>query len=315
MKKILALVLALCMCLGMVATTALADNLPKIAFLGPVVTHGWVSGVTYNAEQYLTALANEGKLEFKVYTSTNADEMTSQMDEAMLWGADAMILAPQWTGMEIPVQAAVNEGVVIVNFDIDIAVEGVYKITGDNYGMGVESAKYIVERVGTEGTVVALPVPTSGSVSELRMAGFNDTIKEIAPNLTVIEYATAFTRDAGLTDMADILVKNAKIDAVFSLDDETSIGALQAIDDAGRTEIKAITGGGGCQEYFGIIKEKAGEIGAASALYSPLMIKDCMDVAIAVVGGETVEAVKVIPSQIVSAENVDEYLDPANTVY
>ena len=244
MKTILALVLALCMCLGMVATTALADNLPKIAFLGPVVTHGWVSGVTYNAEQYLTALANEGKLEFKVYTSTNADEMTSQMDEAMLWGADAMILAPQWTGMEIPVQAAVNEGVVIVNFDIDIAVEGVYKITGDNYGMGVESAKYIVERVGTEGTVVALPVPTSGSVSELRMAGFNDTIKEIAPNLTVIEYATAFTRDAGLTDMADILVKNAKIDAVFSLDYETSIGALQSIADAPRTDIKAITVGG-----------------------------------------------------------------------
>ena len=26
-------------------------------------------------------------------------------------------------------------------------------------------------------------------------------------------------------------------------------------------------------------------------------------------------AVKVIPSQIVSAENVDEYIDPANTVY
>ncbi len=314
MKKILALVLALCMCLGMVATTALADNLPKIAFLGPVVTHGWVSGVTYNAEQYLTALANEGKLEFKVYTSTNADEMTSQMDEAMLWGADAMILAPQWTGMEIPVQAAVNEGVVIVNFDIDIAVEGVYKITGDNYGMGVESAKYIVERVGTEGTVVALPVPTSGSVSELRMAGFNDTIKEIAPNLTVIEYATAFTRDAGLTDMADILVKNAKIDAVFSLDDETSIGALQAIADAGRTDIKAITGGGGCQDYFNIIAATEG-IDACSALYSPLMVKDCVDVALAVLAGETVEAVKVIPTTIVDKTNVGEFIDPNNTVY
>ena len=314
MKKILALVLALCMCLGMVATTALADNLPKIAFLGPVVTHGWVSGVTYNAEQYLTALANEGKLEFKVYTSTNADEMTSQMDEAMLWGADAMILAPQWTGMEIPVQAAVNEGVVIVNFDIDIAVEGVYKITGDNYGMGVESAKYIVERVGTEGTVVALPVPTSGSVSELRMAGFNDTIKEIAPNLTVIEYATAFTRDAGLTDMADILVKNGQIDAVFSLDDETSIGALQAIADAGRTDIKAITGGGGCQDYFNIIAATEG-IDACSALYSPLMVKDCVDVALAVLAGETVEAVKVIPTTIVDKTNVGEFIDPNNTVY
>jgi ABC-type sugar transport system substrate-binding protein len=115
--------------------------------------------------------------------------------------------------------------------------------------------------------------------------------------------------------MTSALTANPHIDAVFSMDDETSIGALQAIIEQGRTDIKAITGGGGCQEYFGIIKDKANEIGAASALYSPLMIKDCMDVAIAVVGGQTVEAVKVIPSQIVSAANVDEYLDPANTVY
>ena len=75
--------------------------------------------------------------------------------------------------------------------------------------------------------------------------------------------------------MADILTANPQIDAVYSLDDETSIGALQAIEDAGRTDIKAITGGGGCQEYFNIIKEKADEIHACSALYSPLMIKDC----------------------------------------
>ena len=181
------------------------------------------------------------------------------------------------------------------------------------YGV-TEGMKTGVDKIGTEGVVVALPVPSSGSVSELRMKGFKETMAEIAPNVQILEYATAFTREDGLKDMADILTANAKIDAVYSLDDETSIGALQAIADAGRTDIKAITGGGGCQEYFGIIKANP-ETGACSALYSPLMIKDCLDVAIAVVGGETVDAVKVIPSQIVSAENVDEYIDPANTVY
>ena len=315
MKKIIALVLALSLCLGMVAATAVAeDKLPKIAFLGPISTHAWVSGITYQANEHLVKLAGEGKLEYKIYSSSNAEEMTAQMDEAILWGCDAMILAPQWTGMEIPVQAAVEQGVIIVNFDIDIAVDGVYKITGDNYGMGVESAKYIVERVGTEGVVVALPVPTSGSVSELRMQGFNDTIAQIAPNLTVIEYATQFTRDAGLADMADILVANEHIDAVFSLDDETSIGALQAIADAGRTDIKAITGGGGAQVYFNIIAETEG-IDVCSALYSPLMIKDCVDLALAVINGETVEPVTIIPTTIVDKSNVNEFIDPNNTIY
>ena len=73
--------------------------------------------------------------------------------------------------------------------------------------------------------------------------------------MNVIEYATAFTREDGLKDFTDILAANKQIDAVYSLDDETSIGALQAIEDAGRTDIKVITGGGGCQEYFKIIKE------------------------------------------------------------
>ena len=113
---------------------------------------------------------------------------------------------------------------------------------------------------------------------------------------------------------ADILAANPQIDAVYSLDDETSIGVLQAIADAGRTDIKAITGGGGCQEYFGLIAENK-DIAVSSSLYSPLMIRDCFDVALAKLAGEEVEAVTVIPSQIVDASNVEQYLDPSNTIY
>ena len=314
MKKILAIVVALVLCLGMVSL-AQAEAV-KIGVLVPAVTHGWVGGITYNAEQYCKELEAAGKIEYKLLTSSNAEEMTAQIDEVLLWGAQAIVIAPQWTGMEVAAQGAIDSGVTVVAFDMDIPADGIYKVTGDNESMGVAGAKYIVDKIGTEGLVVTMPVPTSGSVSELRMKGFTETMKEIAPNVVIKDYANAaFSREEGLAVMADILTANPEIDAVFSLDDETSIGALQAMADAGRTDIKAITGGGGCQEYFGIIKEKADQIGACSALYSPLMIKDCMDVAIAVVGGETVDAVKVIPSQIVSAENVDEYLDPANTVY
>lgn len=314
MKKLLALVLALALCLGL--TMAQAEAAPiKVGILVPAVTHGWVGGITYNAEQYAKELADAGKIEYKLSTSSNAEEMATQIDEVMLWGAQAIVIAPQWTGMEVAAQAAIDAGITVVAFDMDIPAEGIYKVTGDNESMGVAGAKYIVEKIGTEGLVVTMPVPTAGSVNELRMKGFMDTIKEIAPNLKIKDYANAaFSREEGMKVMADVLTANDKIDAVFSLDDETSIGALQAIADAGRTEIKAITGGGGCQDYFNVIKANP-ESGASSALYSPLMIKDCLDVAIAVVNGETVDAVKVVPSQLVTIENVDEYIDPANNVY
>ena len=312
MKKIIALALAVMMALSLVCVASAEKTAYKIGILAPAVTHGWVGGVAYHAEQRCKELADE--VEYKLYTSTNAEEMTAQLDDLKTWGAQAIVAFPQWEGMEVPIQAAINEGIYVVNFDIDIAAEGVYKVTGDNEGMGVEGAKYIVDKIGTEGIVVALTVPTAGSVNELRMKGFTETMKEIAPNVQIIEYASAFTREDGLKDMADILIANPKIDAVFSLDDETSIGALQAIADAGRTDIKAITGGGGCQEYFQIIADSK-DINACSALYSPLMVKDAVDAALALLKGETVDAIKVIPTTIVDRTNVDQYLDPNNTVY
>ena len=312
MKKIIALALAVMMALSLVCVASAEKTTYKIGILAPAVTHGWVGGVAYHAEQRCKELA--GEVEYKLYTSTNAEEMTAQLDDLKTWGAQAIVAFPQWEGMEVPIQAAINEGIYVVNFDIDIAAEGVYKVTGDNESMGVEGAKYIVDKIGTEGIVVALTVPTAGSVNELRMKGFTETMKEIAPNVQIIEYASAFTREDGLKDMADILIANPKIDAVFSLDDETSIGALQAIADAGRTDIKAITGGGGCQEYFQIIADSK-DINACSALYSPLMVKDAVDAALALLKGETVDAVKVIPTTIVDRTNVDQYLDPNNTVY
>ncbi|MBR1606169.1 MAG: substrate-binding domain-containing protein [Clostridia bacterium] len=313
MKKLLALIVALALCLSM--ASAIAETAPvKVGVLVPVMTHGWVSGITYQAEAYAKELEAAGKIEYKLTTSSNAEEMTAQIDEAILWGAQVLVIAPQWTGMEVPVQNAIDQGLVVVAFDMDIDADGVLKVTGDNKSMGVAGAKFIVEKVGPEATVIALPVPTSGSVSELRMAGFNETIAEIAPKLNVIEYATKFTREDGLKDFADILAANPQIDAVYSLDDETSIGVLQAISDAGRTDIKAITGGGGCQEYFQLIEENK-DIAVSSSLYSPLMIRDCFDVALAKLAGEDVEAVTVIPSQIVDASNVADYLDPSNTIY
>lgn len=281
----------------------------KVGILAPAVTHGWSAGVAYYAENRCQELSDQ--IDYKLYTSNNADEMTTQLDDLLLWGAEAIVAFPQWTGMEVPIQNAINQGVTVVNFDIEIAADGVYRVSGDNYDMGVQSAKYIVDKIGTEGTVVILDVPTSGSVAANRKQGFLDTVAEIAPNLNLLTYATQFTREAGLADMADILTANDHIDAVFSMDDETSIGALQAIEEAKRTDIKVITGGGGCQEYFNMMPNND-DIWIQSALYSPTMVEDAVDVALALLNGEEVDMVKIIPTTVVDKTNCADYIDPTS---
>ena len=88
----------------------------KVGILAPAVTHGWVAGVAYNAEQECLALADE--VDYKLYTSNNAEEMTTQLDDLMTWGAQAIVAFPQWEGMEVPIQNAIDSGITVVNFDI-----------------------------------------------------------------------------------------------------------------------------------------------------------------------------------------------------
>ncbi len=278
----------------------------KVGILAPAVTHGWVAAVAYNAEARCKELGSE--VEYKLYTSNDAAEMTSQLDDLKTWGAQAIVAFPQWTGMETPIQNAIDAGITVVNFDIAINANGVYRVSGDNEDMGIQGAKYIVDKIGNTGKVVMLNVPTAGSVSELREKGFVDTIKEIAPEMEIVTYATKFTREDGLKDFADILTANKQIDAVYSMDDETSIGVLQAIKEAGRTDIKVVTGGGGCQEYFKMMPEYS-DIWVQSALYSPAMVKDAVDMALTILKGATPEPLKIIPTKLVDRDNYTEYLD------
>ena len=325
MKKVLALILALVMALSLVAcgggnTTndqtdgQDAEKTVKVGIAAPDVTHGWVAGVAYYAEKY----CKDNNLEYKITTSSDAAEMASALNDLVAWGATVIVSWPQWSGMETAMQEIIDSGIPVVNFDVDVDCTGIYKVTGDNYDMGYQSAKYIVEKAGEAAHIVVLDVPSSGSVCELRKQGFYAYLDEISYDKSNIkEYQlNSFAAADAQSAMADILEANPQIDAIFSMDDETSIGTLNTLVEAGRTDVKAITGGGGCQAYFKMIADEAyATYGPASALYSPNMVEDAIETAIKVMNGETVESVVVIPTTIVSADNVADYLDENNTVY
>lgn len=313
MKKILAIVLA--MMLVAMSGFAFAEEAdkPYIGILAPATTHGWVGGVAYFAQQAAEAL----DIEYTMLTSADADEMSSNIDKMVQLGVDGIVVWPQFTGVEIAAEAALEAGVVIYNFDMIINVDekyadNMYVLTGDNKGMGIAGAQYIVDKIGTEGTVLIIDVPSSDNVGADRKAGFEETIAEIAPDMELITIASEnFAREDGLNDMTDALTAYDHIDAVFSMDDETSIGALQAIVEAGRTDVKAITGGGGCQEYFGMMtEEQYAGIWVASATYTPDMIVDCVENLVKVINGETIEHSIVDPTNIVDRDNVADFINP-----
>jgi ribose transport system substrate-binding protein len=145
---------------------------------------------------------------------------------------------------------------------------------------------------------------------------FKDTLTKEFPNIKIAKEVGAenSSKEAGLKIMSDLLNAEKHIDAVFTIDDELSIGVLQAIAENKRKDIKIETGAGGAQEYFNQIKnEKA--ITLASFLYSPLMVKDAVKYAVDIMNGKMPEQKAIIiPATGVTKENVDQYLD-ANSPY
>ncbi|MBN7773369.1 substrate-binding domain-containing protein [Clostridium aminobutyricum] len=316
MKKILRLIFSLvgvvflieisCGCSAAAVNNIGSTSVYKIGILTPAVEHGWVAAVPYYAEQRCKELNNQ--VEYKLFTAADSAEMASQLDELMAWGCDAIVAFPQWKGLEEPLQAVINQGVVVVNCDIQMNVNGIYSVIGDNNGMGSQSAQYIVDKIGKKGNVVLMDVSTEDSATEERKNAFVERMTKIAPDMNRIDCETTLTREAAQQDFTELLATYTKIDAVYSMDDETSIGVLQAIKKAKRTDIKVVTGGGGSQEYFELMSKNK-KIWLQSALYSPSMAKDAVDTAVSVLKGQKIAPSRIIATSIVDRNNYEKYLD------
>ncbi len=143
--------------------------------------------------------------------------------------------------------------------------------------------------------MVSVGVPAYGSVHTDRVNAFKDTMTKEFPKIKIAKEVGAenSSKEAGLKIMSDLLNAEKHIDAVFTIDDELSIGVLQAISENKRKDIKVETGAGGAQEYFNEIK-KGGSITLASFLYSPIMVKDAVKFAVGIMNGKTPDQKAVI---------------------
>ena len=180
MKKVLALALALVLALGCASFAMAEEEKPLIGILAPATTHGWVGGVAYFAEQ----AAEELDLNYVMLTSSTADEMSSQIEQLISMDVKAIVVWPQFTGVEVAAEMALEQGIIIYNFDMIIDVDEkyadlMYTLTGDNEGMGVEGANYIAEKLDGQGKVLVLNNPGAGNVNDDRLLAPDSMIDEV----------------------------------------------------------------------------------------------------------------------------------------
>jgi ribose transport system substrate-binding protein len=183
---------------------------------------------------------------------------------------------------------------------------------GDNAACGRNAAKYIGDRLGGKGQIAVLRSYVGIPIDLDRYNGFREVLDRDYPGIKIVVEADGeFNQEAGRKAMANILPAYPKIDAVFSHDDESAVGALTEIKSAKRTDIQFVTGMGGSKAAFAAMSAKDPLYGASMS-YLPTMGGRAVALAKRILLGEKItEKYIVEPTVVVTQDNVAQYMDDA----
>lgn len=117
--------------------------------------------------------------------------------------------------------------------------EVVSHVASDNRLGGKMAGDYIADKVASDAKVIQLEGITGTSASRERGEGFKQAVDAHKLNILASQPAD-FDRTKGLNVMQNLLTAYPAVQAVFAQNDEMALGALRALQTAGRTDVLVI---------------------------------------------------------------------------
>ena len=174
-----------------------------------------------------------------------------------------------------------KKGIPVVNIDEKVDMKELKNaggnviafITTDNAKVGEKGAKYIVDKLGAAGGEVAILEGKAGAASgESRRDGATAAFKANAAINLVASQPADWDRDKALNVATNIMQRYPNLKAFYCANDTMALGALQAVQNAGKTDIMVV-GTDGAPEAVQSVKDgklsatvaqDPGQIGATS---------------------------------------------------
>ncbi len=299
---------------GLAATTAQAqDKEFTIAVSIPAATHGWTGGVVYHAQEAEKQLeAAYPNIDVIVSTASSATAQVSSLEDLSATNElDALVILP-FTSEELtgPVEQVASNGTFITVVDRGLADESIQDlyVAGDNIAVGANTAEWLVDKLGGEGEIVVLRgIPTV--IDDERIQGFTEVIEQSDIEILDIQYAN-WNQDEAFTLMQDYLGKYPNIDAVWANDDDMLLGVLEAVDMAGRDDVKYALGGNGMKQVIEMV-QAGDERTPISTPYPPSMIASAMYMTAAQFAGQApMRGSFKLDAPLITPENADQFYFP-----
>ena len=292
---------------------AQAQDAKTIGVSIPAATHGWTSGVIYHAERIAKQLMERHPgLNVVVKTSADPSSQANAVQDLATQGIDALVILPTDPDPLVnAIRQIKDSGKFVALVDRapsvnDNTVRDLY-VAGNNPALGEVAGKYIAEKTPDAEVVVirGMPIP----IDQQRQDGFDKGIA--GSNVKILDRQFGnWNRDDAFKVMQDYLTKYPKIDVVWCQDDDMAVGVLQAIEQAGRTDIQYIIGGAGSKDMIKKVMD-GDEMVPVNVLYPPSMVGTAMEMtAAALYDSVPVHGTYTLDATLITPDNAKNYYFP-----
>jgi galactofuranose transport system substrate-binding protein len=247
-----------------------------------------------------------------VYTDAagSAAKQVADVNSMIAQGVDAIFLAPREEKPLIPaVMAAKKAGIPVILLDRSVdpslakAGEDYIAFIGSDFiEEGRRAGEWLVKAMNGKADIIQLEGTTGSSPANDRAKGFADYIKD-HPGMKIVASQTGdFARDKGRQVAETLLQANPTASAIYAHNDEMAIGAISALEAAGKTpgkDVIIVSIDGTRDALQAIIDGKMGATVECSPFFGPA----AYDTLVKYANGET------IPPKII---NQDRFFDASN---
>lgn len=292
--------------LGVMPQVASAKDLKSVGVTVVDLGNPFFGAIAQSIEAQVKEIAGPDAKTLVVSGDYDLGKQSTQFDNFIQAGVDLIVVsAVDSKAIGAAIKRAQAAGIVVVA--VDNTADGAQAtITTDNLTAGKQACEYIATKLGGKGNVLIVNGPPVSGVID-RVTGCkevlvaNPDIKILSDNQNGIG-----TREGGLNITTGLLTANDDVNAIFTINDPSAIGADLAAKQLNRTGI-VITTVDGSPDIESALKGNT-LIEASSAQLPSALATAAVKAGVSLLKGETLaEPSILVAPELITRENVGDY--------
>lgn len=278
----------------------------KIGFSQGTLNHPWRVAMVEGNKAY--AAANLPNVDLIVTDGQNdSAKQVADVESLMAQGIQVLMISPLTAQALTPiVEDVMAAGIPVVALDRKVNGDVTVYITAQNEPIARKAGQFFVDQLGGKGNIVQIEGTAGASAAAERKSGFEEIIAQ-HPDMKIVATQNAdFLRENATKFMEDVLQRfgPGEIQGVYAHNDEMALGAIAAIEAAGRQNEIMVTGLDGQNNAIQAVKD--GKLFATFTF--PYVAPEGVEYAYKLCAGLEVPKEVILDSATIDKSNVDSWI-------